>query len=312
MRATREGYATAITELAKENPNVVGLTADLGGSTGIAKIAEVDPSRYFQIGIAEANMVDIAAGMACVGKIPFASTFAMFGSGRAWESFRNSVAYPKLNVKLACTHSGLGVGEDGASHQALEDIALTRVIPNVTVVVPADFEASRAATHAVAALNGPVYLRLGRAKVADIYEEGQSGFELGKGIVLNEGSDVALVCCGPLVGMAIQAFEMLKEEGISATVVDMHTIKPLDEALLGRLAGSCGAFVTGEEHNVIGGLGAAVAEYLSKHAPCPIEMVGTQDTFGESGPHEALWEKYGLTPQALVDAAKRAISRKAK
>ena len=311
MRATREGYGKAITELAEKNPKVVGLTADLGGSTQVAKIASVDESRYFQIGIAEANMVDVAAGMACVGKIPFASTFAMFGSGRAWESFRNSVAYPKLNVKLACTHSGLGVGEDGASHQALEDIAITRAIPNVTVVVPADYESSRAATHAVAELDGPVYLRLGRAKVEDIYEEGQSGFELGKGNVLNEGTDVALVCCGPLVGMAIEAMETLREEGISACVVDMHTVKPLDGQLLSRLAESCGAFVTGEEHNILGGLGSSVAEFLGQNHPCPIEMVGTKDTFGESGKHEDLWEKYGLTATALVEGAKRAISRKA-
>jgi len=309
MRATREGYGVGIQEVARKNENVVALAADLAGSTQAIKIANVDPKRFFQVGIAELNMVDLAAGMAACGKIPFASTFAMFGTGRAWEAFRNSVAYPKLNVKLACTHSGLSVGEDGASHQSLEDIALTRVIPNVTVVVPCDFESARIATHKAVEIDGPVYLRLGRPKLPDIYQP-EAKYEIGKGNVLREGVDVAIIACGPLVSMALDAADMLGKEGIAATVVDMHTIKPLDTDLLDQLAETCGCFVTAEEHNVIGGLGSAVAEHLAQSTPCPVRMVGTKDTFGESGKPDDLWKKYNLTPEAVRDAAREVTEAK--
>lgn len=310
MRATREGFGQALKELAKDNPKVVALCADLGGSTNATSIMAVDPARYFQIGIAEANMVDIAAGMATCGKIPFASTFAMFGTGRAWESWRNSVCYPGLNVKLACTHSGLSVGPDGASHQALEDIAITRAIPGCTVVVAADWESARQLTHAVAGHDGPCYLRLGRAKLADVYKDSPARLEIGKGHVLREGRDVAILACGPCVAMAVEAAAALEKEGVSACVVDMHTVKPLDVELVERLAKSCGAFVTAEEHNVVGGLGGAVAEALSAGTPCPLQRVGTQDTFGESGEAPELWEKYGLTAANIAANARKAISRK--
>ncbi|MCK6440531.1 MAG: transketolase family protein, partial [Planctomycetes bacterium] len=282
----------------------------LAESTGVLKLAAVAPERFFQMGIAEANMVDVAAGMATCGKIPFASTFAIFGTGRAWESFRNSVCYPALNVKLACTHSGLSVGEDGASHQALEDIAVMRAIPNVTVVVPADYAAAHAATIAVAEQRGPVYLRLGRPKIPAVYEDGKAPMTLGKGNVLREGNDVAILACGPLVSMAVDAAKLLEKDGRQATVIDMHTIKPLDEKLLLDVARRCRCVVTAEEHNIVGGLGGAVSEALSQHLPTPLERVGTRDTFGESGTHADLWKKYGLTPDAIAAAARKAMERK--
>lgn len=313
MRATREGFGAAMVELARENPNVVGLCADLAGSTLVNRISEVDPSRFFQIGIAELNMLDVAAGMATCGKIPFATTFAIFGTGRAWEAFRNSICYPSLNVKLVCTHSGLGVGPDGASHQALEDIAVTRAIPNATVIVPADYESSRAASLAVGRMHGPVYVRLGRAKVKDVYADGDCPFEIGKGIVLRDAgdsADVALVACGPTVAMAQEAAEVLAADGINATVVDMHTVKPIDGALLERVAKQAGCVVTSEEHNIVGGLGSACAEYLSQHCPVPMEFVGTRDTFGESGEHDELWKKYGISIAEIVARARRVIERR--
>jgi transketolase len=311
MRATREGFGQGLKELAQENPNVVALTADLGGSTNATSIQSVDPKRYLQIGIAEANMVDVAAGLATCGKIPFPTTFAMFGTGRAWESWRNSVCYPALNVKLTCTHSGLSVGPDGASHQSLEDIAITRAIPNCTVVVAADWESARQLTHAVAAHDGPCYLRLGRAKLADVYKDRDTKLKLGRGEVLREGTDVALIACGPCVAMALEAADTLAAEGISATVVDMHTVKPIDAELVARLAETCGAIVTAEEHNVIGGLGGAVSEVVCESVPCPVERVGTKDTFGESGEHPELWEKYGLTSANIALHARKAVGRKA-
>ncbi len=310
MKATREGYGAGLKQAAEKNSQVVALTADLGGSTQAIKIQDVDPKRFFQIGIAEANMVDIAAGMATCGKVPFTSTFAIFGTGRAWESFRNSVAYPGLNVKLACTHSGLSVGEDGASHQALEDISLMRTIPRVGVVVPADYESSRQATLALAEAQGPFYLRLGRAKVPEIYTQETLDFEVGKGVRLKSGKDVALVACGPCVSMALEAAELLQEDSIDACVIDMHTIKPLDQELVKELAEECGCFVSAEEHNVIGGLGSALAEFLAENHPVPLERVGTQDCFGESGDHPSLWKKYGLTSEAIALKAKRAYQRK--
>ncbi|MBZ0136360.1 MAG: transketolase family protein [Planctomycetes bacterium] len=309
MRATRDAFGKALLELGKENPNVVALTADLGGSVKTDDFAKAYPDRFFQMGVAEANMVDVAAGMSTAGKIPFATTFAMFGTGRAWESVRNTIGYPALNTKIACTHSGLGVGEDGASHQSLEDIALMRVIPNMTVVVAADYASAHDLTHRVAEHKGPVYLRLGRPKVKDVYQDGEK-FELGKAKVIREGKDVAIIACGPQVGFAVDAAETLSKEGIEATVVDMHTIKPLDEETLIKVATTCGAVVTAEDHNVLGGLGGAVAEALARTRPTPIRFIGTQDTFGESGDPDSLWRKYGVHIDDIVKAAKAAIAAK--
>lgn len=309
MRATRDAFGKALLELGAEMPNVVALTADLGESVKTADFAKAYPKRFFQMGIAEANMVDVAAGMSTTGKIPFATTFAIFGTGRAWESVRNTVGYPSLNVKVACTHSGLSVGEDGASHQALEDVALMRVIPGMTVVVPADYQSAWALTKAVARHVGPVYLRLGRPKVKDIYAA-DAKLELGKACVLREGADVALVANGPCVAFALEAADALAKEGIKAAVADFHTVKPLDTAVLERLARQCGAVVSCEEHNVLGGLGGAVAEALGRLHPVPIRFIGTQDTFGESGEPEALWKKYGLDATAIAAAAKAAIKAK--
>jgi transketolase len=286
---------------------VVALTADLGGSVKTDAFAKEYPQRFFQMGVAEANMIDVAAGMSTAGKIPFATTFAMFGTGRAWESVRNTVGYPGLNVKVACTHSGLSVGEDGASHQALEDIALMRVIPGMTVIVPADYAAAYDLTKKVAAFKGPVYLRLGRPKVNDVYKDGEQ-FEIGKAKVLREGKDVALLAVGPQVAFALEAAETLAKEGIQASVADFYSVKPLDEDTLLKLAKSHRAIVTCEEHNVIGGLGGAVAEALARLKPTLMRFVGTQDTFGESGDPVDLWKKYGVDAAGIVVAAKSVLS----
>ena len=309
MRATRDAFGKALLELGAENPNVVALTADLGGSVKTDAFAKESPDRFFQMGIAEANMTDVAAGMSTAGKIPFATTFAMFGTGRAWESVRNTIGYPGLNVKIACTHTGLGVGEDGASHQSLEDIALMRVIPNMTVCVAGDYAAAHALTKAAASHKGPVYLRLGRPKVIDVYQDGET-FEIGKAKLVREGNDVAIIACGPQLGFAVEAADELKKQGINASVADFHTIKPLDEELLLKLAKTCGAVVTAEDHNVLGGLGGAVAEVLARTHPTPIRFIGTQDTFGESGDPDVLWRKYGVHTADIVNAAKEAIDAK--
>ncbi|MCG3182548.1 MAG: 1-deoxy-D-xylulose-5-phosphate synthase [Planctomycetes bacterium] len=309
MRATRDAFGNALLELGRENPNVVALTADLGGSVKTGAFAKEFPDRFFQMGVAEANMVDVAAGMSTAGKIPFATTFAIFGTGRAWESVRNTIGYPALNVKIACTHSGMGVGEDGASHQSLEDIALMRVIPNLTVCVAADYASAYGLTKLVAAHKGPVYLRLGRPKVRDVYKDGEK-FEIGKAKLLREGKDVAIIACGPQVGFALEAADELAKQGIHAAVADFHTIKPLDVSMLTRLAESCGAIVTAEDHNVLGGLGGAVAEALARTRPTPVRFVGAQDTFGESGDPDSLWRKYRMDAPAIVEAAKEAIAAK--
>lgn len=309
MRATRDAFGNALLELGRENPNVVALTADLGGSVKTGAFAKEFPDRFFQMGVAEANMVDVAAGMSTAGKIPFATTFAIFGTGRAWESVRNTIGYPALNVKIACTHSGMGVGEDGASHQSLEDIALMRVIPNLTVCVAADYASAYGLTKLVAAHKGPVYLRLGRPKVRDVYTDGEK-FEIGKAKLLREGKDVAIIACGPQVGFALEAADELAKQGIHAAVADFHTIKPLDVSMLTRLAETCGAIVTAEDHNVLGGLGGAVAEALARTRPTPVRFVGAQDTFGESGDPDSLWRKYRMDAPAIVEAAKEAIAAK--
>lgn len=309
MRATRDAFGNALLELGRENPNVVALTADLGGSVKTGAFAKEFPDRFFQMGVAEANMVDVAAGMSTAGKIPFATTFAIFGTGRAWESVRNTIGYPALNVKIACTHSGMGVGEDGASHQSLEDIALMRVIPNLTVCVAADYASAYGLTKLVAAHKGPVYLRLGRPKVRDVYQDGEK-FEIGKAKLLREGKDVAIIACGPQVGFALEAADELAKQGINAAVADFHTIKPLDVSMLTKLAESCGAIVTAEDHNVLGGLGGAVAEALARTRPTPVRFVGAQDTFGESGDPDSLWRKYKMDAPAIAEAAKQAIAAK--
>ncbi|MHC4840540.1 MAG: transketolase family protein [Planctomycetota bacterium] len=311
MRATRDAFGKALLALGDENPNVVALTADLGGSVKTNEFSEKYPERFFQMGIAEANMMDVAAGMSTTGKIPFATTFAMFGTGRAWESIRNTIGYSGLNVKIACTHSGLGVGEDGASHQALEDVAIMRVIPGMAVVVPADYQSAFLATKAVANHVGPVYLRLGRPKVKDIYGDDVT-FEIGKPNVLREGSDVAIVANGPTVAFALEAAEKLAEQGIEAAVADFHTVKPFEgnaDCLI-DLAKKCGAVVSCEEHSVIGGLGGAVAETLSCYNPVPVKFIGTKDTYGESGKVDDLWKKYGLSAEAIEASAKEAIAAK--
>lgn len=306
MKATRDAFGQALLELGRENASVVALTADLGESVKTGAFAKEFPARFFQMGIAEANMVDVAAGMATVGKIPFATTFAIFGTGRAWESVRNTVGYPRLNVKIACTHSGLGVGEDGASHQALEDVAVMRVIPGMTVVVPADYPSAFKATKAVAAHVGPCYLRLGRPAVKVVYEK-EFDFTIGKANLLRDGADIALVANGPCLAFALEAADELARQGVKAAVADFHTVKPLDVETLVKLAERCGKIVTCEEHNVLGGLGSACAEALAKKRPTPMRMVGTQDTFGESGRYQDLWKKYGIDAAGILKAARELL-----
>lgn len=305
--ATREAYGKALAKLAVNNKNIMVLDADLSGSTKTAEVKKVAPEQHFNMGIAEGNMMTVAAGMATSGNIVFASSFAIFAAGRAFEQVRNSIGYPHLNVKVCATHAGLTVGEDGASHQSVEDIALMRSIPGMVVVSPADGVSTAAAINAVAEYDGPCYVRLGRMAVEDVYEEGNVNFEIGKGNILREGKNVALIANGIMVEAALAACETLKAKGYEPTVVDMHTIKPIDAELIVKLAQTHDLFVTCEEHSVIGGLGSAVAEVLSQNAPRKVAMVGIKDTFGESGTPAALLEKYGLTAddivQTVLDAA---------
>lgn len=307
--ATRAAYGEALVELGAENPRVVVLDADLSKSTMTAKFAEKYPDRFFNMGIAEQNLVGTAAGLAAGGMIPFASTFAVFASGRAFEQIRNAVAYPGLNVKIGASHAGLTVGEDGASHQAVEDIAIMRAIPKMTVIVPADATEAKKATKAAVAYDGPVYLRFGRLPVPVLLDEGYQ-FEISKAAVLRDGKDVAIIACGVMVGEALKAAEELQAAEISARVINMSTIKPLDEAAVIDAARTCGAIVTAEEHNIIGGLGGAVAEVLAEKHPVPLQRVGVRDTFGESGTPDELLAKYGLTAAEIVKAARVLIGRK--
>lgn len=307
--ATRAAYGEALVELGAENPRIVVLDADLSKSTMTAKFGEKYPERFFNMGIAEQNLVGTAAGLAAGGMIPFASTFAVFASGRAFEQIRNAVAYPGLNVKIGASHAGLTVGEDGASHQAIEDIAIMRAIPKMTVIVPADATEAKKATKAAVAHNGPVYLRFGRLPVPVLFDEGYQ-FEIGKAAVLRDGKDVAIIACGVMVAEAVKAAEELHAAGISARVVNMSTIKPLDEATVIDAARNCGAIVTAEEHNIVGGLGGAVAEVLAEKQPVPLRRVGVRDTFGESGTPDELLAKYGLTAAEIVGAAREVVGRK--
>ncbi len=308
-KATREAYGEALKEIGGKNEQIVVLDADLSKSTKTNVFAKAYPQRFFNVGIAEQNLVGTAAGLAASGKTPFVSTFAMFAAGRAFEQIRNSVCYPKLNVKVAATHAGLTVGEDGASHQAIEDVSLMRSLPNMTVLVPADEEETRQAIAWAAAYQGPVYIRLGRMSVDNVSPEGYV-FAPAKAAVLTEGNDVALIANGVMVMAALEAAKMLAAEGIQARVINMASVKPLDEAAVVSASKETGAIVTCEEHSIIGGLGSAVAEVLAEQAPAPLERVGVKDTFGESGKPKELLAKYGLTAADVAEAARRVVARK--
>lgn len=292
--ATRAAYGKALEELAAQEPNLVVLDADLSGSTMTKGFGAEHPDRFFDMGIAEANMVGVAAGLATCGKKPFVNSFAMFAAGRAWEQVRNSVAYPGLNVKVVGSHGGLSVGEDGATHQCNEDIALMRTIPGMTVIVPCDDTEAKAAVRAAYATDGPVYMRFGRLAVPVVNDPEGFEFQIGKGILMREGADVTIVACGLMVQAALEAAESLAAKGVSAEVIDMHTVKPLDEELLVASAKKTGRVVTCEEHSVIGGLGSAVCDALAEKCPVPVRKVGVNDVFGESGPAVDLLAKYGL------------------
>ena len=300
--ATRAAYGKLLeTELYK-NPRVVVLDADLGNATKSASFKKAAPERYFNMGISEADMMGTAAGLATAGKIPIASTFAIFATGRAFEQIRNSICYPKLNVKIAATHAGLTVGEDGGSHQAIEDLSLMRSLPNMTVINPADAKEAQEALKAAVDYEGPVYIRLGRAEVPDIHDDSYQ-FQWGKGEILREGSDVGIIATGIMAAKALEAADALEAKGIHARVINIHTLKPLDEELVIETAKRTGHIVTCEEHSVIGGLGSAVSEVLVRHCPVKQDFIGVNDCFGQSGKPAELLEKYGLTAAAIVKAA---------
>ena len=307
--ATREAYGNALAEFGEKYDFVV-LDADLAAATKTGVFKKKFPERFFDCGIAEGNLISVSAGLAAAGKIPFASTFAMFAAGRAFEQIRNSIGYPHLNVKIGATHAGITVGEDGATHQCLEDIGTMRTIPGMTIVNPADAVEARAAVAAAILHKGPMYLRFGRLAVPVIYDKETYKFELGKGIQMTEGTDVTIIATGIMVDMALTAAELLKAEGISAAVVNIHTIKPLDKEIVIAAAKKTGALVVAEEHNIIGGLGSAVTEAVCEACPVPVTRVGIEDQFGRSGKVPALLEYYGLTPANIVAKAKAAIALK--
>ena len=307
--ATREAYGKALVKLGQVNDNVVVLDADLSKSTKTNDFYKAFPERFFNMGIAEQNLIGAACGLATAGKIPFASSFAMFATGRAFEVIRNSVAYPKLNVKVCATHAGLTVGEDGASHETVEDIAIMRVIPNMTVLVPADGVEAEQMILEAARVYGPMYVRLGRSAVPTLFDENYK-FEIGKGVVVREGNDATIIACGIMVNEAIIASETLKAEGINARVVNMSTIKPIDRELIINAAKETGVIVTAEEHSIIGGLGSAVSEVVSEECPVVVKKVGVKDVFGESGTPMELLKKHGLTAENIVDAVKQAVAKK--
>ncbi|NFS76157.1 transketolase family protein [Clostridium botulinum] len=308
--ATREAYGKALVKLSNMNKDVVVLDADLSKSTKTADFKAAAPERFINMGIAEANMMGVASGLSTCGKVPFVSTFAMFAAGRAFEQIRNSICYPKLNVKVCATHAGLTVGEDGASHQSVEDISLMRSIPNMTVINPADAIETEAVILAVAEYNGPCYVRLGRLAVENVNDNANYKFEIGKGVTLANGNDVTIVATGIMVKLALEAKEELAKDGIDARVINIHTIKPIDSDLLIKAAKETGAIVTAEEHSIIGGLGSAVSEVLCEEMPVPVLKVGIEDTFGESGKPEQLLKAYGLTTEKIVEKARKAISLK--
>ena len=309
--ATRAAYGEALAALANEYPELVVLDADLSGSTMSKKFAEVAPERFYNIGIAECNMAGIAAGMAACGKKPFINSFAMFSAGRAWEQVRNSIAYPALNVKVIGSHGGLSVGEDGATHQCIEDYALMRAIPGMVVVSPCDGPEMRAAVKALLEQDGPAYLRMCRLAVESVTDETPGyEFKLGKGATLKEGTDVTVVATGLMVQRAMKAAELLAAEGVSVRVLDFHTIKPLDTELLAKAAKETGAIVTTEEHSVVGGLGSAVAEFVAENCPVPVVRHGVNDEFGRSGKAEEVLTAYGLTAEGIAEKIRLAVSLK--
>lgn len=308
-KATREAYGATLVKVGATHPDIVVLDADLSKSTKTNEFQKAYPDRFFDVGIAEQNLISVGAGLAAAGKKPFVSSFAMFATGRAFEQVRNAVCYPKLNVKICATHAGITVGEDGATHQSLEDIACMRVLPNMTVVVPADAKETEAVITWAADYVGPAYVRLGRAGVDDTTPDGYV-FTPGKSLQLRDGKDATIIACGALVGPAIEAAETLAKEGIDVRVINMASIKPIDKVAIAQAAKDTGAIVTAEEHNVIGGLGAAVAEVVTETTPVPMERIGTQDTFGESGTPKELLAKYGLSAEAIGQAVKKVIARK--
>lgn len=309
--ATRAAYGKALEELAAQEPNLVVLDADLSGSTMTKGFGAEHPDRFFDMGIAEANMVGVAAGLATCGKKPFVNSFAMFAAGRAWEQVRNSVAYPGLNVKVVGSHGGLSVGEDGATHQCIEDLAIMRAIPNMTVLCPCDGNEMKQAVKALLAYDGPAYLRLGRLEVETVTDQVEGyEFQIGKGVLLRDGQDVTVVAVGMMVQMALTAADILAEEGISVRVIDMHTIKPLDTEILLAAARDTGCIVTSEEANIVGGLGSAVSEYLTSVCPVPVIRHGVEDEFGRSGAAQKVLEAYHLTPAGIADKVRQALTLK--
>ncbi len=308
-KATRDGYGEGLVELGERNPDVVVLCADLAGSTKASMFAKKFPERYFSMGVAESDMISTAAGFALAGKIPFASSFSVFAIGRTWDQIRVNASYSNLNVKIGGSHSGISVGPDGPTHQALEDIALARVLPNMKVIIPCDANQTRKATIASARIPGPVYMRFGRAAVPSITGK-DTPFNFGKAEFLSEGSDVTIIACGLMVYESLMAGKMLEKKGISARIINMHTLKPLDEDAIVNAAKNTGAVVTAEEHQVFGGLGSAVSEVIVKKYPVPMEMVGMEDCYGGSGGAEELLEKYKLKDKDIAEAAEKAIKRK--
>ncbi|MBS1639559.1 MAG: transketolase family protein [Bacteroidetes bacterium] len=309
-KETRAGFGEGVYEIGKANDKVVVLTADLAGSMKIAPFIKEFPERYVQCGIAEANMIGIAAGLTIGGKIPYTTTFANFSTGRVYDQIRQSIAYSGKNVKICASHAGLTLGEDGATHQILEDIGLMRMLPEMTVIVPCDFNQTKAATKAIASHQGPVYLRFGRPKWPNFTKEDGSDFVIGKAQQLSEGKDVSIFACGHMVWKAIEAGRILEEKGISVELINIHTIKPIDEEAIIKSISKTKCAVTVEEHNIIGGLGDSIAQVAAKHFPVPIEYVGTKDTFGESGTPTQLLTKYGLDSTNVIEAVNKVIGRK--
>ena len=306
---TRSGFVDGLTELGRTNPNIVALCADLIGSLKMQNFIDENPERFYQVGIAEANMMGIAAGLTIGGKIPFTGTFANFSTGRVYDQIRQSIAYSGKNVKICASHAGITLGEDGATHQILEDIGMMKMLPGMTVINTCDYNQTKAATIAIADFDGPVYLRFGRPKVAN-FTTPDLGFEIGKGILLNPGSDVTIVATGHLVWEALQAAEELEGQGISAEVINIHTIKPLDEEIILNSVKKTGCLVSAEEHNYLGGLGESISGLLGLKHPTPMEIIATQDTFGESGTPAQLMTKYGLDKASIINKAHKVIKRK--
>ncbi|GAB4017277.1 transketolase family protein [Spirosoma koreense] len=306
---TRSGFGAGIAELGKTHPNVVALTADLAGSLKLETFIKENPDRFIQCGIAEANMIGVSAGLTIGGKIPFATTFANFATGRVYDQIRQSVAYSNKNVKICASHAGVTLGEDGATHQILEDLGMMKMLPNMTVINPCDYNQTKAATIAIANHEGPVYLRFGRP-VIPVFTPADQKFEIGKAWTVNEGSDVSIFCTGHLVWEAIKAGEILSAEGIEADIINIHTIKPLDEEAILASVKKTGCAVSAEEHMLNGGLGDSVAQVLARNYPAPLEYVGVHDTFGESGTPDQLMQKYGLTADKIIEQVKKVIARK--